>query len=724
MAELLRVLETHRLVTLLGPGGVGKTRTALQVGADLLARAEIGVWLVELGAVEQPSFVAAEVVKALRVRIQTTREPGNELIAYLKRRELLLILDNCEHVVATAAQLVAALLRACPGLRVLATSREPLKVDGEQTYRLSSLHEDAAVTLFAERAREVDLRFALSDENRATVAEICRRLDGIPLAIEFAAARVNLLPVGALLERLDQRLRLLSGRDRTTLRRHQTLRALIDWSYNLLSNPEQRVFARLAVFVAGGPLSIIVDVCIGDDIVNEDAVLELLASLADKSLVVADVAGLEPRYRLLETSREYAREQLAAHGDQQIAAHRHALAYAKLAEQLDRTWDAGADRTWIARAEAELANWRAALAWSLEAGGDIVCGQRLAGALRLVWMNFAYAEGRRWVRLGLNLVDHTTPIDVVAQLDFADAQIAASLSELEVALAASRRALARYHQLGDALGATRAQDLAGRILAYLGRGTQAVPLLEEALQTARGLGNQRLIALVLESFAHARSAIGDVGGARSLFAEALALHNALGSERAAAIVASYLAEAEFRAGNAEAAFSAVSDALALGRTLGHTYQVANNLANMSAYLIALDRYDAALATAREGLALALELEHYHLTWAIQHLAAIAALSPQPNVSRAARLIAFVDARLARHNGVRQYTEQLEYERLISRLRETLTADALHDAMLSGSTLNEAQAIADAQLVGVRTEKTIRGSPKTGCPSPICRRLSS
>jgi predicted ATPase len=320
----------------------------------------------------------------------------------------LLILDNCEHVIAEAAALADALLRGCPHLRIFATSREPLRIAGERAYRLPSLRFPmpqeafgltaagaagyAATMLFAQRAQASDQRFALSDDNAPIVAEICRRLDGIPLAIELAAARVNILSVWALSQKLDQRFRILTGGDRTVLPCHQTMRALIDWSYDLLTAPEQRLFERLAVFAGGCTLAAATDVC-DDDAVDELGLLELLTSLVDKSLVVADLDGPEPRYRLLESSRQYAREKLAARGEATRVAHRHALAYTDLAGRLEREYDVTSDSAWYARAEQELENLRAALDWALGARGDIVLGQRLAGAMRPVWVHLSCVEG-------------------------------------------------------------------------------------------------------------------------------------------------------------------------------------------------------------------------------------------------------------------------------------------------------------------------------------------
>lgn len=318
ITDIVGILGQNRLVTVTGAGGVGKTRAALAAGDAFRPFTEEGVWLVELAPLKHGSFVASAVAKALNVRETTDVQLLDTLLANLKQKSLMLILDNCEHVIADAAVLANALLHGCPYLWILATSREPLQIDGEQTYRLRSLDVPtpaeiaglsataavgySAVNLFAQRAEAVDSAFALSDQNAPIVAEICRRLDGIPLAIELAAARVKALSVRALATRLDQRFRILTGGDRTTLPRHQTLRALIDWSYDLLDEAEQRLFRRLSIFAGGWTLEAATAVC-GDDDEDEFTILDRLTSLADKSLVVVEFSGETQRFRFLECAR-------------------------------------------------------------------------------------------------------------------------------------------------------------------------------------------------------------------------------------------------------------------------------------------------------------------------------------------------------------------------------------------------------------------------------------
>ena len=322
------------------------------------------------------------------------------LLTYLKNKTMLLILDNCEHVVVAAQTVVQAVLLNCSHVRIVATSREPFRFAGEQAYRLPALGVPTAeiarrigaaeagaygaIALFVDRARSVDHRFTLTDENASIVAEVCRGLDGIPLAIELAAARVNVLTVRALAEKLDDRFRILtSGKDGASPRQ-QAMRATIDWSYDLLSTREQRVFDCLSVFAGGCTLATATAVCEDAD-ASEDQVLDLLSSLVDKSLLVADLEGPEPRYRLLESFREYAREKLVIREELHAVVQRHALVCLELAERLERAFDSEVDAVWHALAREELNNWRAALHWALTERGDVLLGQQLVGKLNVAW---------------------------------------------------------------------------------------------------------------------------------------------------------------------------------------------------------------------------------------------------------------------------------------------------------------------------------------------------
>ena len=713
--EIARLLHDHRLVTLTGPGGIGKTQTALQVVTSLSETAVGAVFFVALSPVGDSALVAAAIAATLGVQEVRDRPLLQTLAAYLKSKALLLILDNCEHVITDTAVITGTLLNACPRLRILATSREPLRTAGEYTYRLPSLSVPAldtsrglgaaealsfgAIELFSDRARAVDHRFTLTDENASVVADICRHLDGIPLAIELAAARVHILSVQAIASSLDHRFVILAGGERTAVPRQQRMRAAIDWSYDLLATRERRMFERLSVFAGGCTLATARAVCAGDGIA-EPEVIELLSSLVDKSLLVADFEDFGPRYSLLESFREYARDKLAALGERDAVARRHALACLELAEQLEHACDTKPDVVWRALAHDELGNWRAALQWALTDRNDVVLGQSLVGALHVVWAYFAPLEGRRYVASAFELADERTPTHVLARLGYAEGIVAMQLRAYKLQLSSSERAIERYRAAGDPLGIARTQDLAGQALVSLGRIAEAKALLQTALTSARALGNRRLVASILRNLGYASSVEGDCDAARNYVAEAVPLYEMLGATLGAALALDDLGEFEFRAGNAELAFQLATSALATFRTINNERFVAYILSSLAMYLIALGRYDEAAERARESLGLAREQQQDVLVaWTLQHLGAITALRPQRSAQsalcahgQAARILGFVDARLEAIGSAKMYIYQQGYDRALTLLRETLGADAVTSLMAEGATMTEEQAV--------------------------------
>ena len=694
--EIATLVREHRLVTLTGSGGVGKTQTALHVATAV--RDASPAWFVGFAPISDPSLVPATIASALRVQEVPKRPLLETLTEYLKNKTLLLLLDNCEHVVTQATTVAGALLAECPGVRILATSREPLRAGGERVYRIPSLSSGDSVALFADRARAVDHRFALTGDNAPVVAELCRRLDGIPLAIELAAARVDSLSIPALVERLEARFRVLAGGERTALPRQQTMRATIDWSYDLLSAQEQRVFERLSIFAGGCTLSSAQAVCAGED-VAATVVFNLISSLSDKSMVIAEFDGLEPRYGLLESFRQYAREKLVDRGEQKAVAERHALEYLELAERFDRAYNTEFEGVWREQSRRELDNWRTALQWALADRGDVLLGQRLAGELVFVWGSFASLEGWRWIELAVELSDERTPSRVIARLKVAEAAIAPLFGDLKALLASSESALAHYRDLGDELGIARAQTVFGAVLMGFGRSAEAEPLVREALATTRRLSDGRILAFALRSVARVCYLNGDFAAAREYIAEELAIYKALGAERTAAVTIAFtLADTEFEAGNAELALQHASEALETFRSLSDELFAAT-LISMSVYLVALARYDEAEAHAREALNVGRKARLAGvLAQALQHLAAVAALRPQDIPDRraeacikAARILGFVDAL----ENPLWPGEQREHDRVISVLRDAIGANELANLMAEGAMLTEEQAVAEA-----------------------------
>ena len=714
VAEIKALVESSRLVTLSGAGGVGKTRCALQVGADLLESYRDGVWFADLAPISDPQLIANSIARIFELQETPNHAVLDTLTGHLKSKQVLLILDNCEHVIGEVSRIAAALLRGCTDVRIIATSREALNVAGETLYRMPSLavpvpskhltaeaaREYGAVALFEERGRAVNARFAVTDGNAAVVCDVCRRLDGIPLAIELAAARLRVLTANQLAQKLDERFRLLTGGDRTALPRQQTMRALIDWSYDLLSQREQLLFRALSIFAGSFTINATIAICANGMIAEED-VLDELASLVDKSLVLAEPSDDTMRYRLLESMRQYARERLVECEEFEAVAIRHARAYADLAEQFEQDYETVSHHAWLAQTEPELENLRAALTWSFSSlGGEELTGQRIAAALPRPFGILAAVEGRRWVKTALEHVDERTPPSVVAELELADAALASVFNQFGAALTSAQQALARFEALQEPRGVADAQQLAGCALVYLDQPAEGERLLQAALASKRARGCLR-IGRTLRDLAVARALQGDVTGSRALFAEASATFD-VADRSNSAITAATLAEIEFLSGNPEAALRLAEEALEAVRALGRQRTAASILANIAAYLLALDRYEPARSHAREALDLAHELQtDVTVAFALQHLAALGALregeparSPDEE-SRAARLLGYVEARFTKLEVKREHTEQQEYDRMIAALRTTID-DARFETLLSeGRGWSEDRAITEA-----------------------------
>ena len=388
LTALPALLASHRLVTVLGAGGIGKSRLAQAVAFGARQQWPDGAWMIELAGLSDPALLASTIAATLDIKLEASGSPDEQLVAALASRSSLLVLDNCEHLLDAVSEMATALLRSAPGLTLLATSQEPLRVPDEQQFRLLPLavpadagaghvREFGAVALFEARVRAVDPRFALTDETAKLAIDICRRLDGLPLAIELAAARVGTLGLRAVRDKLDARFKLLTGGARATLRRHQTLRAALEWSYGLLSESERFVFRRLGVF-AGGFTMELAQAVVGDEHLDEWAVLDHMGALVDKSLVVAD-PGEVPRYRLLESARAFALEQLAE-GETPDALRRHAAGMLKFLRQVDDINMEGELRTdqYAALVVPEVDNLRAAYAWAVSDTGDVAIAIGLA----------------------------------------------------------------------------------------------------------------------------------------------------------------------------------------------------------------------------------------------------------------------------------------------------------------------------------------------------------
>jgi len=707
VAEIGALFEKARLVTIAGTGGIGKTRAALQVAAALRERFDDGAWFVELAPLAQGELVPGAIAAALG-EAGTDRDVA-ALAAALRRRKLIVVLDNCEHVLADAGRAAAALLRECPGVAVLATSRERLAVPGEYVFKLATLAlpdpaarptpkealQFGAVALFADRAEAADARFRLDEAAVQPVLRICRRLDGVALALELAAARVKVLSVEQLAQRIDERMSFLQADGRGAPARQLTMRSLIDWSYELLSERERALFARLSIFRGGCTLAAATAVC-GEG-ASEWEMLETLSSLVEKSLLFVDFAGAENRYRLLETTREYARECLAASGAGNEISQRHAEWMIRAFASAEEDADAGAAGRWLTLAP-ELDNARAALEWSLERGEHAAAGVALALGASNVFFYGNSEEGIRWLRLARTRAGPSAERRTHGDLDWREGTLLINLMRSEEALAVLRDGLAHYRSADDARGAARLLRLEAATLLKLGRLEEGEEIAREATRLARGLNEPRLLGNAIANLAHARHMQGDFPAALTLYREAHEIVRPLADEHLSSSMLGNLASVEFQSGANEDALVHNAEALALLRKLAPAklHFVAMQLTNRVGMLLSANRTEEARACAREALSLSLEMGDRNQ--AIGNLDYFAKIAVNLGNDRAAaRLLArFMTTHAA---GLQVYDEdRRECEALEAQLRERLGPDLTERLMAEGRVLSDEESFEEAMLI--------------------------
>ena len=564
------LLARTRLLTLSGTGGLGKTRLALQIAGKVLDRYRDGAWFVDLAPIRDGALVTSEAANVLGIREEPGRRIVQTLCANLKTRKLLLILDNCEHLAQACADLANEILRTTTDVQILATSRESLRVPGEQTYALlplpvprrgeglTNLLQSTAVRLFVERARQHKPSFAVDEREAPVLAELVARLEGIPLALELAAARLRSLALGEINARLQDRYKLLTGGGRALLPRQQTLRALVDWSYDLLGEHEQVLLQRLSSFAGGCDLRAVEQVCGAEPLATED-IVDLLASLVDKSLVLPEEGVEGTRYRMLETIRDYARFKLVESGDMDGASSRHCHYYFAAAKDGNIGMRGPEQAKWVARLEADHDNVRAAIAYSMGGRGDPVIAVKIEVALQAFRVYRGYAsEGRNNLRA---LLAHPA----IASYDLA-------------------RAWALY--VAAALASEQGDD------------EEAQRMLETCLRLRRGIGNDTDIAAALSTLALVRLRLGDAVGARSGEEEALAIFRRLGDRRGEAIALLHLGEICAYVGEDVDARQFLGQSLALAREINYS-EIESDCERMLGQL-ALERGD--LLEARACLA--------------------------------------------------------------------------------------------------------------------------
>jgi len=672
LADAKRLLAKTRLLTLVGAGGIGKTRLSLQVAADVMDEFPDGVWFVELA----PLTDARRVPQALALVLGVKEDPGrpvfDALLRYAKGRQLLIVLDNCEHLVSACVGLVRSLLEAAPGLKVLASSRENLRITGEQHYpvpplslpradepvAVESLAQFGAIRLFVERARAVQPAFAITDANFAAVTNVCRRLDGIPLAIELAAARASVMPVQEIAARLNDRFRLLVHGDRAALPRQQTLRALIDWSFELLSGQERALLRRLAVFAGGWTLDAAEAVGASGELRRSD-ILDLLSLLVEKSLAALDSG--KGRYQLLDTVRQYAEERLDEANEKAETCTRHLTFYLDFAERAASELFGPRQSEWLARLDVERDNLLAAHRWCDKAPDGTKLGLRLVHALKQYWLN-----------RGLLGLRYQLTVEALARTSTVD------------------RSLARCRELFNA----------GQVCCFMGRYVEAGKYLTESLDIAREIGDESRIEMVLQLLGMASLGQGEVSAAHGYLDEALLLAKRLGEKREIAAATNALAQLHHVDGALESAAQLYESVLALAHELGDREIIAISLLNLSMVSISCGAGEQAAALLREVFGIAEQTGSMPASQSLLEISVgLAALHQE--WERAARFYGAAEAQAQQTGLHRAPADEAFLNPVVAEARRALGEAGFAVAEREGSTLGHAQVMEEvhAWLLG-------------------------
>jgi predicted ATPase/class 3 adenylate cyclase len=667
LIELSQLLSKHRLVMLHGAGGIGKTRLSLQVAAEVMDDFPDGVWLVELAALNDARLVPQALASVLGVKEEPGRPVAEALFKYVKDRRLLIVLDNCEHLVQACADLAMHLLQSGPHVKVLASSREPLRIAGEAMYPVpalacpglsrmitpTALAEYEAARLFIDRAVAAQSTFRVTEQNAAALAGICHNLDGIPLAIELAAARTRVLSVENIASRLDDRFRLLKGGDKSALPRQQTLRALIDWSYDLLSDAEKKLLGRLAVFSGGFTLEAAEAVGCGDDLDPDDG-LDRLTQLVEKSLVGIDPAS--GRYHLLETVRQYAQERLAESGEADQTRSRHLAYFLSYLDRAMKKLFGPEQGEWLARLDLERENVLTAHAWCDRAEDGATSGLRLAHDVQVYLLN------RGLMGLTLRMT-----------------------KEAIARPGAQRRDVARSRACFDA----------GQTCCFMGRYDEGRLLLEESLAIAREVGDAHRVAAALQPLAMAHLGLGDKAAARGYAEEALALARKEGDKREVAGALNTLAQFHRAEGALDPAEPLYEQVLAIAREIGDKESIAIALLNLAMVSIGREAVDRARHMLLEALAIALETGSKPVAQSVLEVSAGLA-SAIGDHDRAARLYGVAEEQNTLTGMHRDPADEAFLAPLVARSREALGAAAFTAAERTGRSLAYKNALPEAR----------------------------
>lgn len=704
--DVIARLRQYRLVTLTGAGGTGKTRIALDTGFKLDGTYADGIWLVELASIADSQLIGEALCGTLGVPVISDRSAVESAIAHLRQRQLLLILDNCEHLVDASAGLAETLLAACPSVSILATSRESLAVAGESLYRVPRLtypEEDTGITpeaaiaysavqLFVDRAVAIVENFSLDEINAPAVSSICKQVDGIPLAIELAVGRLKMMRPDRLAADLNTSFMSLRSPARGGLKHHETLRAMLDWSHDLLDANEQAFLCRLAVFAGGCSLSSAMKVAVGAPIAQDD-VFDLLSSLVEKSLLSVDLSKEEPRYLLLKTTRQYAlhKQREAGETDRQLELAHYLI---DLLSEANQSWSRTPTLSWLGRLEPELDNLRGSLDWCFGDHGNLALGTELASLSARLWDELSlFREKARWVELAISHLEDTSSPIVAARLNLARTSNSAHGDQSSFAYA--EQAVRLFRSTGRALDLGEALARAGATLLTMDTIGVALPYLDDALKVLEPLGPNKPLAVCLRSKGVAAYLGGDIDAAQVLIGRSEAVCRSIGDSLGLASAQIALAEMDFIAGKIESAIKGIRSML---DGAGHNHRQATlGLSNLAAYLLASGNTGEAREAAGASLNMACALGWpAAIVRAGEHLALVGILNG--TVEPAAQLAGFARAFYAKGGASREWTEEVTHQRLIAGLSEKLSPIQLDALILEGAGWVEQQAVEAARTI--------------------------